>query len=143
MSESGLKKIGVIGIGTMGNGIAQVAAQSGFDVRIMDVNEEVLDRGMGAIAKSLDRLVKAYEKSEGAKGITAEAASEAKALLSTTADLKNLLDRDLIIEAAPERVELKEGINNSLADLGYDKLLVSNTSGISIAMNSSGTKMMA
>ncbi|MEJ2583408.1 MAG: 3-hydroxyacyl-CoA dehydrogenase NAD-binding domain-containing protein, partial [Acidobacteriota bacterium] len=72
MSESGLKKIGVIGIGTMGNGIAQVVAQSGFDVVVMDVDEDVLERGLEAISRSLDRLVKAFEKSGGEKGITAE-----------------------------------------------------------------------
>ena len=70
MSESGIEKIGVVGIGVMGNGIAQVAAQSGFDTTVMDVSDEVLKRGMGIIEKSLDRLVKAYEKSGGEKGIT-------------------------------------------------------------------------
>ena len=65
MSESGLKKIGVIGIGTMGNGIAQVAAQSGFETVVMDIDSTVLERGMDAIARSLDRLVKAFEKSGG------------------------------------------------------------------------------
>ena len=73
MSESGLKKIGVIGIGTMGNGIAQVAAQSGFETVVMDVDAGALERGMDAIKRSLDRLVKAFEKSGGEKGITAEA----------------------------------------------------------------------
>jgi 3-hydroxybutyryl-CoA dehydrogenase len=132
MSESGLKKIGVIGIGTMGNGIAQVAAQSGFDVVVMDVDATVLERGMDAISRSLDRLVKAFEKSDGEKGITGEAKEEALGRLSTTAALDELLDCDLIIEAVPERPELKEKINRELADKGYGKILVSNTSGISI-----------
>ena len=61
MSKSGLKKIGVIGVGTMGNGIAQVAAQSGFETIIMDVDASILERGVGTIARSLDRLVKAFE----------------------------------------------------------------------------------
>jgi len=132
MSESGLKKIGVIGIGTMGNGIAQVAAQSGFEVIVMDVDAGVLEKGMAAISRSLDRLVKAFEKSEGAKGIDTEAKDAAVGRLATTTDAKDLLDCDLIIEAVPERPELKEKINRNLADLGYDKVLVSNTSGISI-----------
>ena len=132
MSKSGLKKIGVIGIGTMGNGIAQVAAQSGFEVVVMDVNDEVLERGRSNMERSLDRLVKAYEKSEGAKGITAEAKAEALGRLSTTTDLADLVPCDLIIEAAPEIPEMKEGINRKLADLGYDKILATNTSGISI-----------
>ena len=132
MSESGLKKIGVIGIGTMGNGIAQVAAQSGFDTVIMDVDASVLERGLDAISGSLDRLVKAFEKSEGEKGITGESKDEALERLNTTTAMDDLLDCDLIIEAVPERPELKEKINRELADKGCDKILVSNTSGISI-----------
>ncbi len=132
MSTSGLKKIGVIGIGTMGNGIAQVAAQSGFETVVMDVDAGALESGLDAITRSLDRLVKAFDKSGGEKGITAEAKDEANGRLSTTTSEKDLLDCDLIIEAVPEKPELKEMINRKLAELGYDKLLVSNTSGISI-----------
>jgi len=126
MSESGLKKIGVIGIGTMGNGIAQVAAQSGFETVVMDVDASVLEKGLDSISRSLDRLVKAFEKSGGEKGIDGAAKDEAVNRLSTTTRC------DLIIEAVPERPELKEKINRKLAELGYDNLLVSNTSGISI-----------
>jgi 3-hydroxybutyryl-CoA dehydrogenase len=132
MSESGLKKIGVIGIGTMGNGIAQVAAQSGFDTVVMDIDANVLERGLEAITRSLDRLVKAFEKSGGEKGITAEAKDEAMGRLTTSTRLEDLMDCDLVIEAVPEKPELKEDINRRLAEIGYDKILVSNTSGISI-----------
>jgi 3-hydroxybutyryl-CoA dehydrogenase len=132
MSESGLSSVGVIGIGTMGNGIAQVAAQSGFATVVMDVDQQVLEKGMATISKSLDRLVKAYEKSGGEKGISAEAKAAALARLSTTAGFEGLLGCDLVIEAVPERPELKEETNRRLAALGYDKILVSNTSGISI-----------
>jgi len=132
MSTSGLKRIGVIGIGTMGNGIAQVAAQSGFETVVMDVDAGALERGLDAITRSLDRLVKAYEKSGGEKGITTEAREEAVGRLSTTTRAEDLLNCDLIIEAVPEKPELKEKINRKLAELGYDKILVSNTSGISI-----------
>ena len=132
MSESGLAKIGVIGIGTMGNGIAQVAAQSGFETVVMDVDASVLERGLDAISRSLDRLVKAFEKSGGDKGITSEAKDQALKRLTTTTSMDGLLDSDLIIEAVPERPELKEKINRELADKGYDRILVSNTSGISI-----------
>ena len=111
MSESGLKKIGVIGIGTMGNGIAQVAAQSGFNTVVMDIDASVLERGLDAISRSLDRLVKAFEKSGGEKGITNEAKNEAVGRLSTTTSEEELLDCDLIIEAVPEKPELKEKIN--------------------------------
>jgi 3-hydroxybutyryl-CoA dehydrogenase len=132
MSESGLSKIGVIGIGTMGNGIAQVAAQSGFQTVVMDIDAGVLEKGMDAIARSLDRLVKAFEKSGGEKGIDGATKDAAVNRLSTTTRSEDLLDCDLIIEAVPEKPELKEKINRTLAELGYDKILVSNTSGISI-----------
>ena len=132
MSSSGLEKIGVIGIGTMGNGIAQVAAQSGFVTTVTDVNQEVLDKGMANIARSLDRLVAAHEKSGGEKGISAAAKDEALGRLSTTPELGELLGCDLIIEAAPEIPELKEDLNRRLAALGYDKIVCTNTSGISV-----------
>jgi 3-hydroxybutyryl-CoA dehydrogenase len=132
MSESGLETIGVIGIGVMGNGIAQVAAQSGFQTVVMDVDQDALDRGTATIGRSLDRLVKAHETSGGEKGISADARDEAVGRLSTTTDLDGLLGCDLIIEAVPEKPELKESINRQLAELGYDKVLATNTSGISI-----------
>jgi len=116
----------------MGNGIAQVAAQSGFETVVMDVNEEVLEKGMANMSRSLDRLVKAYEKSGGEKGITEEVKAEVLARLSSTSKLEDLLSCDLIIEAVPERPELKEKINRALAEAGYDKVLATNTSGISI-----------
>ena len=132
MSESGIHKIGVIGIGTMGNGIAQVCAQSGFDTKVMDVSDAVIERGMATIKKSLDRLVAAFEKSAGEKGISAETRDVALGRLSTTSKLDELMDRELIIEAVPEKPELKEQINHKLAELQYAGTLVSNTSGISI-----------
>lgn len=132
MSTSGLKKIGVIGIGTMGNGIAQVAAQSGFETVVMDVDAGALERGLDAISRSLDRLVKAFEKSSGEKGISAETKAEAFARISTTTAIEDLVTCDFVIEAVPEKPELKEKINRGLAAAGYDKILVSNTSGISI-----------
>jgi 3-hydroxybutyryl-CoA dehydrogenase len=116
----------------MGNGISQVAAQSGFDTVVVDVDASALERGMDAISRSLDRLVKAFEKSDGEKGITADAKDEALGRLKTSSSMDDLLDCDLVIEAVPERPELKEKINRELAEKGYDKILVSNTSGISI-----------
>jgi 3-hydroxybutyryl-CoA dehydrogenase len=132
MSTSGIHKIGVIGLGTMGSGIAQVAAQSGFDTLAYDISDAALARGTGIITKSLDRLVAAYEKSAGEKGISREAHDIAMGRLSTTTELSGLLDRELIIEAALEKVEVKEELFRQLAALGYGALLVSNTSSISI-----------
>jgi len=132
MSESGINKLGVIGIGVMGNGIAQVAAQSGFEVLVMDINDQVLERGMANIEASLGRLAKAYETSGGEKGISESARDEALGRLSTTTEMKDLLGCDMVIEAAPEIPDLKGEINSKLAEAGYDKVLATNTSGISI-----------
>jgi 3-hydroxybutyryl-CoA dehydrogenase len=132
MSTSGIERIGVIGLGTMGSGIAQVAAQCGFNTVAYDISEEVLARGMSGIKRSLDRLVASHEKSAGEKGINAETRDVALGRLRTTAELADLLDRDLIIEAAVEKAEVKEELFKRLAGLGYGRLLVSNTSSISI-----------
>lgn len=132
MAESGLSSIGVIGIGVMGNGIAQVCAQCGFTTKVMDVSDAALERGMGQLKKSLERLVAAHEKSGGEKGISGEQRDAALTRLSTTTRLEELLNCELIIEAVPEKPELKEQINRRLGELGFAGFLVSNTSGISI-----------
>jgi 3-hydroxybutyryl-CoA dehydrogenase len=132
MSSSGIHKVGVIGLGTMGSGIAQVAAQSGFDTLAYDISDAALKRGTSIISKSLDRLVASFEKSAGQKGISAESRDVALGRLSTTTDLARLLDRDIIIEAALEKPDVKEALFCKLAELGYNGLMVSNTSSISI-----------
>jgi len=127
MSESGLGSIGVIGIGTMGNGIAQVTAQSGFSTVVADVNEELLKRGLENISRSLDRLVSTYEKSGGEKGITAR--PRRRPLPGCPAPPRSRAARLRPgHRGRSERPELKEEINRKLAALGYDKILVSNTS---------------
>ena len=123
---STLKKIGVIGAGTMGNGIAQACATAGVDVVMIDVAQPALDRGVGAITASLDRLQK-KEK------ITADAKSAALARIATSTDYAKLERAHLIIEAATENLELKLRI---LKDIGArampDAIVASNTSSISI-----------
>ena len=108
MSSSGLKSIGVIGIGVMGNGIAQVTAQNGFDTVVMDVNAELLERGMATIGSSLDRLVKAFEKSGGEKGISPEARSATLGRLRTTTRLEELLHCDLIHAKSSEHLIIRK-----------------------------------
>jgi 3-hydroxybutyryl-CoA dehydrogenase len=132
MSKSGITSIGVIGLGTMGSGIAQVAAQSGFTTTAYDVSEQALARGTGIITKSLDRLAASYEKSAGEKGISRETRDIALGRLNTTTDLNALVDCDIIIEAAIEKADVKEALFRQLAGLGYTGLLASNTSSISI-----------
>jgi len=129
---SGLRRIGVVGIGTMGSGIAQVAATSGFDTVVVDPNSESLARGTGVINSSLERLVVSYEKTAGERGISREDRDAAAARLKTSSALEDLLECDIIVEAIVERPDAKSQLYQQLAGLGYSRLLVSNTSSISI-----------
>ena len=122
MSE---QRIGVVGAGTMGQGIAQVVAASGFNVRLYDVADEQLPRAKNAIDKGLEKLV-AKEK------MTAEGKQEALARLSTTTALDALSDCSVIIEAAPEQPALKEKLFRDLSHLSSDAILASNTSSLSL-----------
>ncbi|MCS3805851.1 3-hydroxybutyryl-CoA dehydrogenase [Chromobacterium alkanivorans] len=119
-------KIAVVGAGTMGNGIAQVFAAHGYDVRLADVNQAALDKGLAAIASSLARLVK--------KELLAEADVPAiLARVQTTTRLADLADRDLVVEAATENAAVKESIFRELAAVVRpDAVLASNTSSISL-----------
>ena len=129
-----IKSIGIVGAGTMGCGIAQVCAVSGFAVTMSDVAQAQIDRGMKTIDGSLDRLVR-KEK------MTAEAKSGALAAIRATTDLNALADADLIIEAATENLTLKLEIFAKLDALARpDAVLASNTSSISITKLAAGTK---
>jgi 3-hydroxybutyryl-CoA dehydrogenase len=119
-------KVGVIGAGTMGNGIAQACAVSGVDVAMVDVNDAAVGRGLGAIAASLDRLVKKEKLSAGDK----EAALRR---VAGGTDYQALASCDLVIEAATENLELKLRILRQVdAVARKDAVLASNTSSISI-----------
>ena len=122
MSE---QRIGVVGAGTMGQGIAQVVAASGFNVQLYDVADEQLTHAKGAIDKGLEKLV-AKEK------MTAEGKQEALARLSTTTALDALSDCSVIIEAAPEQPALKEKLFRDISHLSSDAILASNTSSLSL-----------
>jgi 3-hydroxybutyryl-CoA dehydrogenase len=121
-----MRRVGVVGAGQMGNGIAQVAAQSGFDVVLQDVQDAALDRGLKTIDKNLGRLV---EKGK----LDTSAASSARARITRASELVALEACDLVIEAATERTDLKFRIFEQLsAAVGPRALLASNTSSISI-----------
>src|SRR5690349_15015100 len=96
-----IKKVSVIGAGTMGNGIAHVFAQNGFNVNLIDVNASQLEKALRTISKNFDRqLAKA--------NITEEVKKEALANISTFTTLKDgVQDADIIIEAATENIDLK------------------------------------
>jgi 3-hydroxybutyryl-CoA dehydrogenase len=118
----------------MGNGIAQVSAQAGYDVVMSDIKDEFVKKGMDAISKSLDRSVK--------KGTMQE--SEKAAIMSrikTTLDTKDAKDADLVIEAAPEILELKKNIFKQLDEICQpDAILATNTSSLPIGAIAAVTK---
>ncbi|MBV6409619.1 MAG: 3-hydroxybutyryl-CoA dehydrogenase [Burkholderiales bacterium] len=128
------KTIGVVGAGTMGNGIAQAFAQAGFEVVMSDVAQAALDRAMKTIAGSYDRLIK-KEK------MTAEQKAAALGRIQTATELAALKDADLVIEAATENLELKLKIFRQLDTLaGADTVIASNTSSISITKLAAATQ---
>ena len=121
-----IERVGVIGAGTMGNGIAQACAAAGVDVVIVDVAQAAVDRGLAAIDTSLERLQK-KEK------ITGEARKAALARVVGTTDYAKLAAAQLVVEAATENLELKLRILKQVDGLaGAGTLIASNTSSISI-----------
>ncbi|QOR40801.1 3-hydroxybutyryl-CoA dehydrogenase [Billgrantia diversa] len=119
------RSIGVVGAGTMGQGIAQVLVSSGFPVQLYDVADEQLGRAQAAIDKGLGKLV-AKEK------LGEEEKSEAMARLELTTSLESLRDCEVIVEAAPEQPALKEKLFRDLSRLSHDAILASNTSSLSL-----------
>ncbi len=118
--------IGVIGAGTMGNGIAQTAASKGFDVIMCDIEHEFVISGFSAIGKSLDRFVKKEKITEGDK-------EEILGRVQTTTELKDLSECSLVVEAATENFNIKRNIFKELDKLTSDSaILATNTSSISI-----------
>jgi len=131
---SGFTKVGVIGGGTMGNGIAQVFAQNGRSVTLVDVNDDVLKRAQGAMDKSLSRLVK-KEK------ITEDDKAAILGRITTSTSLDSLADHELVIEAIFEDQAVKTEMFRKLDSImGGDAILASNTSSISITTLGSATK---
>jgi 3-hydroxybutyryl-CoA dehydrogenase len=121
-----IKNVSVIGAGTMGNGIAQVFAHRGFDVTMIDISEDFLQRGVGAVSKSLDRLVK-KEK------ITADEKDEILGRINTSTDTGAVSNSQLVVEAIFEDVEIKKQLWKELSISAPDgAILASNTSSISI-----------
>ncbi|MFO1049181.1 MAG: 3-hydroxybutyryl-CoA dehydrogenase [Geminicoccaceae bacterium] len=121
-----IRRVGVIGAGQMGGGIAQVAAQAGLEVRLSDVSRQALDAAVGRIDYFLGR-----QQQKG--GVTADEKAKALSLIHTGEDLAQFADCDLVIEAATENEELKRKIFSSLVPhLNPSAILASNTSSISI-----------
>ena len=129
-----IKTIGVVGAGTMGSGIAQVFAQAGFAVRLVDVADPLLDRARRGIEKSLDTFV--------SKGKLSSADRDAAlGRLTTATTLDRLVESDYIVEAIVEKVEAKRTLFTSLDAIAKPEvILASNTSSISITVLGAATK---
>ncbi len=128
-----IRTIGVVGAGTMGHGIAQVAAQSGYEVVLVDAAPAALARGAAQIGKGYERLV-------GKGKLSAEARDQALARLKTAGDLAALSQADLVVEAVVERLEVKASVLGELDRLcGTATILATNTSSISITKLAAAT----
>ncbi|MGB9415248.1 MAG: 3-hydroxybutyryl-CoA dehydrogenase [Acidobacteriaceae bacterium] len=129
-----VRRVGVVGAGTMGNGIAHIFARSGFPVVLAEVDQPALDRGLSTIDKNLAREV--------AKGKLAQAeADAARARISGTLDRGMLAGCDLVVEAATERFAVKQSLFQELDGLlATDAILASNTSSISITKLAASTR---
>ena len=126
-------RVGVLGCGLMGSGIAQVAATSGFPTVVRDVTEALLERGRAGIRTSLDKLVEKAKLEPAAR-------EAALARLSFTTDLAALADRDLVIEAVTEDLELKNALWRELDALcPAGTIFASNTSSLAIAHMAAAT----
>ena len=134
MNVDNIKKVTVIGSGTMGNGIAQVFAAYGFDVTVVDLKQEFLDRAFSAITKSLDRIVKKGTLTEEEKGSTLNR-------IKTSTDLDSAKESQLVIEAVTENLEIKLDIFRRLdAVCPPEVIFASNTSSLPITQLAACTK---
>lgn len=130
-----MKKVAVIGAGTMGNGIAHVFAQAGFEVSLIDVNQTALEKALSTIKKNLDRLLQKQSITEDIKENTV------KRLTTFTEIKKGVTDADLVVEAATENEEIKLNIFKELDQVCKpEAILATNTSSIPITKIGSVTK---
>ncbi len=125
-SELRIKSIGVIGAGTMGNGIAHVSALSGFDTILMDIKDEFVQQGLSTIQKNMDRQVKKEKISQSEM-------ETSMSRITASTDYNQLSACDLVIEAATENMDIKLNIFKELDKVCKpETILASNTSSISI-----------
>ena len=110
-----IKKIAVLGAGQMGNGITQVAACAGYDVTMIDIKQEFVDRGIAAIEKSLAKLV-------SKERMTQEESDAARKRISLSIDRSDFADCDLVVEAVPEILDLKVSIFQELEEIQKGKV---------------------
>ncbi|SDZ61807.1 3-hydroxybutyryl-CoA dehydrogenase [Pseudomonas sp. NFIX28] len=121
-----LHNIGVIGAGTMGNGIAQVCALAGFDVTLLDISDSALQKAMATVSKNLDRQIAKDSLSEAQK-------LAALGRIRTSTDYASLAEAQLVIEAATENLDLKLRVLQQIAaQVSVECVIASNTSSLSI-----------
>ena len=131
----GIKEVGVVGAGTMGAGVAQTFAVAGYPVRLQDIAEAPLSRGMGAIKKSFERLV-ARDK------LKPEARDAALRRIAPTTRIEDLADCDVVVEAVLERFELKREVFGNLDRVcRREAIFATNTSSISVTRIASASKV--
>lgn len=129
-----MKKIGIVGFGTMGSGIAQVCLEAGYEVVAVEQEERFFERGLKSIQKNWNRSI---EKGR----LTEEQKKAYEAKLTTTTDWQKLADADCVIEAVSENLELKKEVFAKLGEIvKEDALVVTNTSGLSITEIASAIK---
>ena len=134
MSVDSIKTVAVLGAGTMGNGIAHVFARAGYKVLLRDVEQRFLDRAVDTIAKNLDREIKKGKLEPGEKGAVL-------ARLVPVTDMSTIANADFIVEAVPEKLELKRHVLTEADHLLRDHVIIaSNTSSIAITTLAALTK---
>lgn len=127
-----LHTIGVIGAGTMGNGIAQVCALAGFEVTLLDISASALEKALATVAKNLDRQIAKQTLSQAQKHLALDK-------IRTSTDYASLADAQLVIEAATENLELKLRLLQQVAtQVSSDCVIASNTSSLSITQLAAG-----
>ena len=121
-----IEKVGVVGCGLMGSGIAQVAAQSGFDVVVREVSQPLVDKGLQSIEKNLQRMVEKGTLKE-------EERDKVRGRLRGTTNLEDLKDRDIVMEAIIEQLPAKQELWGALNKIcPKATIFASNTSSLSI-----------
>lgn len=131
-----ITRVGVVGFGLMGSGIAQVCAQAGYDTVVREVARPLLDKGFARVDASLARMVKATKVSE-------DDAKAARGRMRGTTELEDLTACDLVIEAVVEQIEAKKEVFGTLDALcGAETIFASNTSSLAIVEMAATTKRM-
>ncbi|RSL33566.1 3-hydroxyacyl-CoA dehydrogenase family protein [Salibacterium salarium] len=129
-----IQTIGIVGAGAMGSGIANLAAMSGFNVILRDVEDSFLEKGLSTINKFMDKSVSKGKMTEDQKSETLEK-------ITTTTSLQDMQNADVVIEAVIEDLEIKKAVFSELDDIvAEDVILTTNTSSMSITTIASATK---